>query len=443
MLRSLVGSEMCIRDSTWRKHARSLYQYSILLDTIWNTRTAAFLPYLVRNQNKNMNIATQTLLTGTHRPNEEQNYLQLIDLTLPTTSQFLDGLYIDPDSCDIGGYGSATSQFGASVHRRMYHDGGVMGAQYMPGNPLLIASNSTNTNTYIFDWSTISHTKEPNDLVRPTCPYPPHALADGATDEQKQRYHKRMQEIRNAHKEQKKWDQRKGKGQHSLALNGNNDIAYSLSWSPVKDGYLAAGSTGRVAVWDISQTSRDAPRVVEPTLKFEFGSPINDSKFSHCSPFMLWVTLANGSVARCDLRDPSSKVLMHMDNTAPISLALSPINDHAVAVGGEDGCLYIYDERAMGNAVMSPRLHDGDVGTIDWSPFRDGAIVTGGQDGFCSVYDVVSNKQVFRHAAHVTPVTDVRWCGQDAYAGMISSCDSETITVWKPRDVFWEDVASK
>lgn len=431
------------RYRTWRKHARSLYQYSVLLDPIWNTRTAMFLPYLMRSQDRNMNLATQTLLTGTHRPEGCQNYLQLLDLTLPTTGRFLDGLCIDPDTCEIGGFGSAVSQFGLSVHLRMYHDGGVMAAQYMPGNPLLIASNSTDANTYLFDRSTISPTKEPNDKPRESCPYPPPQLTEASTEEQKVRHHKRMQEIRNATKEQEKWDSRMGKGQHVLQLRGNRDVAFGLSWCPVKDGCLAAGSNGRVAVWDVAQTSRDAPRVVDPTLKFEFKTPINDTRFSILSPHMLWVTLADGGVARCDLREPSSRVLTSLQQTyktAPISVALSPLNEHAVAIGGEDGVLYVFDERSPQTAVVSPQLHDGDVGSLDWSPFRDGTIVTGGQDGFCSIFDITANKQVFRHAAHTTPITDVRWCCQDEYAGMVTSCDSETVTVWKPRAVFWSDI---
>eukprot|EP00758_Cryptobia_borreli_P018215 Tbor_TRINITY_DN658_c0_g1::TRINITY_DN658_c0_g1_i1::g.1534::m.1534/K10752/RBBP4, HAT2, CAF1, MIS16; histone-binding protein RBBP4 len=448
----------------WRKHVRDLYQCSVLVDTIWTTRTVEFLPYLLRDQNRSNDIATQTLLTGTLRPPPPpgekplQDYVQLIDLTLPSTARLLDGLNIDQDTFEIGGFGVAAERFGISVSRRMYHDGGVMAARYMPANPLLIATNSSNGSSYIFDWSMISTTKEPNDIARPTCPCPPHLPKEDANEEMKTRYNKRLQEIKTATRKQEVWDRHRGKGQHILTLSGNKDVAYGLDWSVSIEGDVCAGSNGVVNVWSIGTMSKTAPRTVDPAWTMDFdGVPVNDVKFSPLSLNTMIITLNDGGICKADMRMHTvaegnnllecnglcdeqlfSGVLPSVKAaTIPISIGLSPLNENIMAIGGENGCLYLFDQRNLSTPFLSTVQHNGDIGSISWSPFTEGHLVTGGQDGFCSLLDVKSNTLLFRHAGHTLPVTDVHWSEQECFTGQIVTCDANAVTVWKPRNAFW------
>ena len=420
---------------TWHKHVRDFYQTNVFVDTTWTSRSAQFMPYLTLSQHQD--TVTQTVLTGTYRQ-DGQNYIQMLDTTLPVGTGQLKGSPLNLDTYEVGGYGVAdVSKCGVKVSRRMYHDGAVLACRYMPTNPLVIASSSSNGNCYIFDVSRSSLSKPPNDLERPTYKYAPRALPEDATEEQKRRFAEKAGARAQAEVLMSKWDARTGAGQHMLTLTGNKGHGVTMDWCLSNEGVLACGSDESVAFWKIGNLSKTDPKTVEPFFKACFSTLINDVKFSPFDTNRAFVAVDDATVSRCDVREGRHSVVVSGDVAKPATLSMSPLNDVVLAVGGTDGCVRVFDQRNFSSPVVTIAAHNGQVGPMSWSPFVEGFLATGGQDGLCALIDCKSSQLLFKHAAHVETILDVDWNWQERNQGHLISCDENAVSIWKPRNIFW------
>lgn len=425
---------------TWHKHVRDFYQTNMFIDTTWSSQCCQFLPYRTLTQRKD--TIKQTILTGTVRE-DGQNFIQLLDTSLPATTRQLAENGLSQDSYEVGGYGvEDVTRCGVTVNRRMFHNGMVLACRYMPANPTIIASSSSDGNCYVFDISKCSLSNKPNDSERPKCRYPPKKLPDEANEEQKKRHQEKTAAYHTAMSEMEEWDKRmKGKGQHQLTLTGNDGPGVTLDWCMTSEGIFGCGSDSLVAYWKIADLQKpkdkekEAP--LEPFHKAVIGALINDVKFSFFDPHRSMIAADDGTVSRCDVRQMKHDVVARKEVARPATLAMSPLNDVALAVGGTDGVLRIFDQRNMSKAVVSMPCHNGEVGPVSWSPFVEGYIATGGQDGLCTLLDAKSGTQLFKHAGHVESIRDIDWSWQERSQGQIMTCDQNAVTIWKPRNVFW------
>ncbi|EAN95255.1 hypothetical protein C3747_69g120 [Trypanosoma cruzi] len=423
---------------TWRKHVRDLYQYLVHIDLVWESPSARLMPYMTAKNG----LATQTVLCCSRTGGLEQQYIQLLSVTTPNTVESLDRTY--DTYCDatgeVGGYGMAPSQVDMKVERRMLHDGDPLIVRYMHANPLIIASGSSDGNAYVFDWSRISLNKFPNDPARPRAPLPPNELSSNPTDEERMTYHRRMQALNAVVTEQDRWDKRRGEGQHLLKLSGGSGSCEALDWSVTSDGTLASGSVGVVCYWHVGNTAKDDDRTLTPshTYKLEDGEArVSEISFSWKDPHAFVVSCETGTVLYGDVRTPDLMELFSLPNGVT-SISLSPLDGNSFLVGAENGEVLYYDLRKSTDAVMLfGRMHNGPVSVVQWCPHSRHLFSSGGGDGKCCIYNATSNRLLFKHAGHTENVTDLSWNWQEGFEGHLISVDSNSVMLWRPRDMFF------
>jgi histone-binding protein RBBP4 len=155
----------------------------------------------------------QKLLIGTHTSNDEQNYVQIMNVKVPlesskdTRDQVMEPAK-DLSKEAIGAPGTAAQQprhERISIHTQINHAGEVNKARYMPQSQNIIATKTTSGEVHIFDYF-----KHPS---RPT------------TDEVKP----------------------------DLKLLGHKREGFGLAWNPVRPGLLLSGSDDNlICIWDVN-----------------------------------------------------------------------------------------------------------------------------------------------------------------------------------------------
>ena len=425
----------------WRKHTRDLYQCCAFVETIWPTRCCQFMPFMMEKDN----VGVQYILCGTDTGDGSQNYVQILKLALPLSGGRLAEFgQVDPDTGEIGGFGQADPRAGVSVDCRIFHSESVITARFMPANPNLIATSSSNGFSYVFDWTQVARTKPPNDPPRPRAPYPPFELSDSFTAEQKTMFDQRWRRIRETQTLQDKWDSQFGVEERKVTMTGASDVTLSQDWTISGDGHVIGGSKGVVNDWAVAHLSREGshPSIV-PVRSYDITDAnceaeiVNEVRCSWSHPELGFVATDTGLYS-FDLR--CSAVERRTSQGRPLSLGTSVLDPYAIAVGLQDnGTVLFYDSRNYAEPhSFTEQLFEGSVQTLCYNPLRRHHVVAGGSDGTAVIWDEVAHKLLFRHAGHPEAVRDVGWSWQDSFAGQVISCDANAIEVWKPRDNFWE-----
>lgn len=467
------------RFCTWRKHVRDLYQQLFHIDLVWESCVAQFMPYVTPKSG----TTTHTILCGTRTNGQEQNFIQLLNVTLPSDTASLDNTLAPfcEATGEVGGYGMSPHQCGLKVERRILHDGDVLAARYMPANPLLLASCSSNGSVYVFDWSRVSLNRYPNDPPRPRAPLPPNALTHTnhasssslvymspssssscpattsahtlPTEEEKAQYHRRMRELHAVIKEQDRWDRRSGDGQHVLTLRGGTGASDSLDWSVHLDGWLASGSRNRLCVWQVAHMSKEDARSVDAlhTLTVRPAAGADEAAAARArvtgltfgslphSPFTLVYASSAGVIAHVDVRTPhtQTEITSLAHGCRPTALALSPHESSALLVGSCNGVVRLFDMRRAERALRDDALHTGEVTGLAWCPHSRHLFASAGEDGTACVYNQTRERVLFRHLGHTDSVMDVGWNWQEGNAGQLVTVDSNALMIWRPRDYFF------
>ncbi|KAK7195769.1 WD repeat protein [Novymonas esmeraldas] len=425
------------RFCTWRKHARNLYQQLFHIDLVWESPVAQLMPYVTVKGG----LTTHTILSGTRTGGQEQGYLQLLSATVPQDTQALDGsdAAYSESTGEVGGYGMAPHACGLKVERRILHDGDVLAARYMPANPLLVASSSSNGSLYVFDWSRVPLGRFPNDPPRPRAPLPPNELSSGASEEERVHYQKRMRALHLVATEQDRWDRRTGEGQHVLTLRGGSGISDNLDWSTTADGVVASGSTGRVCVWRVANLSKDDSRVVEPWRVFALDDEearVTHVGFSWTAPDTVLAAADTGAVVLSDVRQQHLTEMFSLAHPAT-SLAVSPLDGNSLLVGDAHGNVAFFDMRQSSRPVQVDQLHGGEVTALEWCPHSRHLFSSGGHDGVVCIYSHTRHTTLFKHWGHTDGIMDLGWNWQEDGAGQLVSTDSNAIMLWRPRDFFF------
>ncbi|CAD2219965.1 histone-binding protein RBBP4 [Angomonas deanei] len=427
------------RFCTWRKHTKDLYQQLLHVDLVWESAVAQPMPFITERKH----TATHVILSGTRTGGQEQSYLQLLSATLPRSGEALDTK--ETATCEatgeFGGYGMASQQCGLKIDRRMIHNGDVLCARYMPHNPLLIASTSSDGNGYIFDWSKISLSKFPNDPPRPRAPLPPNELTEKSSDEERIQFQRRMRELSAVVSEQDRWDKRTGEGQHVLTLSGIDGASDNLAWNTQEEGVLASGSLGRVSVWKVGNYSKKDPKTVEPFQQYiteNDDDRITNVNFSWAEPHSFVSSCTSGGVYFGDVRSANFTEMFTLNSPA-MCLSLSHHDSNSLLVGCENGEVHLYDLRNSSEPVLVEKLHSTEVTCLQWCPHSPHLFASGGKDSNVCIYNNTRKKVLFRHAGHTDNLLDLNWNWQEDCAGQLVSTDSNALMIWRPRDVFFTD----
>ncbi|VDP13050.1 unnamed protein product [Soboliphyme baturini] len=168
------GSEETINEEykIWKKNAAFLYDFVVTQSLEWPSLTVQWvpgvskfvkIPYLFCVFVSYVNSAVvlcsslrstrddyviHKLIYGTHT-SEEQNYLIIASVHLPTDNARFDVSTYDAENSKFGGFGGAG--FNIEVYQRINHDGEVNRARYMPQNTNIIATKTPSSEVFVFD----------------------------------------------------------------------------------------------------------------------------------------------------------------------------------------------------------------------------------------------------------------------------------------------------
>jgi histone-binding protein RBBP4 len=96
----------------------------------WPSLTAQWLPEVTKPSGKDISI--HKMLLGTHTSNNEQNYLMIAEVALPTAESEIDVRKYDDEKGEVGGFGGTLSKIDIKI--KINHEGEVNRARYMPQN---------------------------------------------------------------------------------------------------------------------------------------------------------------------------------------------------------------------------------------------------------------------------------------------------------------------
>jgi len=122
----------------WKKNTPFLYDLVKTHSLEWPSLTVQWMPEVSRPADKEVSV--HKLLLGTHTSGDEQNYLMVADVVLPSPEAEIDARKYDDDKAEVGGFGGELSKIDIKI--RMAHDGEVNRARIMPQNSFVIATKS-------------------------------------------------------------------------------------------------------------------------------------------------------------------------------------------------------------------------------------------------------------------------------------------------------------
>ena len=217
-----AASMFCETDrfKTWRKHTRDMYSTMVSYERTWESRSLQFFPTYKVVEN---GLGEQSVLMGTYTGGDEQNYVEINSLTLPIGNHQLSAVSYDAETGEVGGHGLAPNGIGCRTTLRMYHDGDVIQARYMPTNMNIISTVSSNGNLYLFDCTQIARSMAPNYGGRgrrllPTAEYP-FVDSDEKDPKKREQQKDKVDHFNDCVQLQEAFDRNRAPGQHKLCFD--------------------------------------------------------------------------------------------------------------------------------------------------------------------------------------------------------------------------------
>mmetsp|Transcript_286 Transcript_286/g.515 ORF Transcript_286/g.515 Transcript_286/m.515 type:complete len:433 (+) Transcript_286:101-1399(+) len=386
----------------WKKNTPFLYDLVITKALEWPSLTCQWLPF--RDSPEGSDYSVQQLLLGTHTSEEEQNYLMVAEVRMPTDSTVVDGAsyqeHIKSDQTAAGfGFGGLGK---VNVKQKINHDGEVNRARYCPQKPSLIATKTVTADVFLFDLE-----KHP---LKPTAP---------------------------------------GACSPELRLKGHKKEGYGLSWSPFHAGHvISGGEDAIICYWDVDTLNLSkSGSSLDPLHVFKaHSSVIEDVAFhrQHASVFgsvgddkhlMIWDI-------RTDQSKPVHKVEAHSREVN--CLAFSPFSDFVLATGSADKSVGLWDMRNLSVKAHSFDSHNDEVLQVEWSPHNETILASASIDRRINLWclsqigaeqdaeDVEDGppELLFIHGGHTSKLSDFSWNLYEPWV-IASVAEDNILQIWE------------
>jgi histone-binding protein RBBP4 len=398
--------------------------------------------------NAEKNYVAHRLLMGTQANTDAQNAIVINEVRLPIQQKQQQDGQRNPKLQNSGK---------VEAIQKIAHDGDVNRARYMPQNPNIIATKSSNKDLYIFD-----RTRHSTNAAKEATP--------------------------------------------QLRLVGHNNEGYGLSWDPRNLGRVVSGSADKkILMWDIErsgvvgtnsstdktssvnpiqelkaingtsgeQVGQAASTGTQPSNPAQPGSkaptyhpivsllghddivedvchhPVNDSMVLSCGDDKL--------VCVWDLRQGGEPLFKVKGHKAEVnSVSINPHDPFIFASGSSDFSVAMWDIRNLTQKLHSFEHHTDQVFAVQWSPFAENILSSSSTDRRVLIWDILqigSEQQddetedgppelVFMHCGHTDKVNDIAWSYSQDWL-MASVADNEVLQIWEVakavRDEYDED----
>ncbi|KAF9338796.1 retinoblastoma binding protein [Linnemannia elongata] len=324
----------------WKKNSPFLYDLVVTHALEWPTLTCQWLPDIERPEGKDYTV--QRMLIGTHTSDNDQNYLQIAQVQLPSDSTPIDTRKFDDERGEVGGFGGTECKI--SVTQRINHEGEVNRARYMKQNPDIIATKTVTGDLFIFDRT--RHPSQPaaGGVCSPEIRLKGHTkegwdTRSTSSDKPVHNIHAHLAEVNCvAFSPASEFILATGSGDRTVALwdlrnlksklhsfESHQDEILQLAWSPHNETILAsAGGDRRINIWDLSrigeeQTSEDAEDG-PPELLFVHGghtNKVSDFSWNLNEP---WVIASTAEDNICQVWQMASNIYNDDADVAPTDL---------------------------------------------------------------------------------------------------------------------------
>ncbi len=386
----------------WKKNTPFLYDLVMTHSLEWPSLTVQWMPEVSRPADKEVSV--HKLLLGTHTSGDEQNYLMVADVILPSPEAEIDARKYDDDKAEVGGFGGELSKIDIKI--RMAHDGEVNRARIMPQNSFIIATKSPSSTVFVFNYS--KHPSFPTDNI----PKPQHRCY------------------------------------------GHESEGYGLSWNPNVEGYLLSGSDDcNICLWDIKQAGPD----VQPVYKTKgHNDVVEDVDWHKHYPHLFGSVGDDSQLLLWDSRQSSGKPTDTIENahaSAHVNcLAFNPFSEYLLATGGSDNVVALWDLRNMKQKLHSFEGHQEGVYQVSWSPFNETILGSCSSDRRVNIWDLsrIGNEQtpedaedgppelLFVHGGHVAKISDFSWNANDHWT-VASVSEDNILQVWAMTESIYLD----
>ncbi|OMJ66126.1 hypothetical protein SteCoe_37139 [Stentor coeruleus] len=315
----------------------------------------------------------QKILIGTHTNTPNTNYLQLLSITLP-----LEDSLLNKSTCDV--LLSNRNKITSSLI--LPHECDINTARCMPQKDQIIASKGTSGLVYIYDCEKFKANPQESPLI----------------------------------------------------LTGHHKEGLNLSWSPIKEGFLASGSDDHlVCVWDLNTMKN-------PTILNHHTSIVEDVSWSEFYINALASVGDDRKIILWDLRQntPSHVIEAHIHEIN--SIDFNKHDEFLLATGSNDKTIAIWDMRNMGRKLVSLEYHQDTVHKVSWAPFSMSIIASISNDKKVVIWDLgrinsensdeLPSEVLFTHNGHTGRISDFSWNSNDHFL-MNSVSEDNMLHVWQ------------
>ncbi|GMH42709.1 hypothetical protein BSKO_10628 [Bryopsis sp. KO-2023] len=385
----------------WKKNSPYLYDLLISHALEWPSLTVEWFP---GQDGHDSNISKQKLLLGTHTSDEQQNYLLIVEATLPLQDSEFDSSYYDDERKEVGGFGRAPGKI--QTIQQISHDGEVNRARFMPQNSFLLATKTVHAEVYVFDYS-----------KHPSKPLP------GA------------------------------KCKPDLRLQGHEAEGYGLAWSPFCDGQVISGSDDRkICLWDIKGNTHSENCLKASSVYMKHDGVVEDVAWHMRHVYLFGSVGDDKMLCIWDTRKPpgDGPVAMCRAHDAEVNcISFNPLNDWLLATGSTDRMVALHDIRQMSTRLHTLEGHTHDVFSVNWSPKDEAVLASCGADRRLLVWDLgragrprveesegmgveddAPPELMFVHGGHTAKVSDFAWNHSSDWV-IASVAEDNILQVWQ------------
>lgn len=427
---------------TWKKNAPLLYD-TIINNTLDQVSLSVEW-FADKTVNTDGNYVAHRLLMGTQSSSSDQNALVINEVRLPLL----------PKSNQDGRPQPKLQNSGkVEVIQRITHDGDVNRARYMPQNPNIIATKSSNKDLYIFD-RTMHGSKSSKDA------------------------------------------------QPQLRLVGHTEEGYGLSWDPQHMGRVVSGSADKkILMWDLHRSgvvteasktqsssvnpiveaaaanvnstsgetigsaqkntaieavaganavnTNTGPTTVkthQPILTLNGHTDIVEDVCHHPTTDSMLISCGDDHlVCVWDIRQPAEPIFKVKGHSAEVnSVSINAHDANIFATGSSDKSVGMWDLRNLTQKLHSFEHHTDQIFAVQWAPFAENILASSSTDRRVMIWDVLEigaeqeaddtedgpPELLFMHCGHTDKVNDIAWSFTQDWL-MASCADNEVLQVWE------------
>ncbi|KAG0667695.1 Histone acetyltransferase type B subunit 2 [Maudiozyma exigua] len=365
----------------WKTNVPLMYDFVSETKLTWPSLTIQWLP-----DNKDTPRERQDLILGTHTSGEEDNYLKIASIELPTE--------IALNSIDNNGNNENENvRSNIRITKKFRHDLEITRARYMPQQSNIVGTINGEGNVFIYDI---------NQSTKQT----PSKLS----------YHK--------------------------------DNGYGLSFNPNDRGkLLSAADDHTIALWDVDHSIEPVVTwdnahtdIVNDCKWHNFQSNIFGTVSEDKTLQIQDTRILEGSN-----KDNNDSIIMKINTETPFNtIAFSKHSTNLFAAAGTDSNIYLYDMRDTSSPLHTMCAHTDAVTSLDFYGQEDGIIVSAGADRRVIVWDLmeIGSEQVrddaedatpevlMVHAGHRSAINDISI--NETIPWLMASAEEEnTVQIWK------------